>query len=626
MTDFRVPELSTYEWQQSVLSVLADPPVSPSKGDRYIIAAAGASGDWTGRENEIAWCSNATGPVWTIDTPSEGFIAWNEATGGYLSYNGSLWVSFSTSPAVGDDVAFNIGDTPDYWFIYNSTSTAFEFWTTDSNGAGADGVVWSVQDETDDVNFAGDVNVTGTLSVGTFSLTTLTVGNVVAVSAGAVVTVSATSVTGDAIYGTSTAGICGHFYRNVSTPAGSPWVFYVHQDSSSDSSAVAHIRGDGVGDVLKIAKGTDVFATFASNGEITFTGQCSAGTGGGTSDGFHGESYGTGPEDGGVYGVNHSTGSGVVAISADGNGLFARGYDGRAAHFFRNDSSPASGLEVVRVEQDHSSDPSVAMVIQQDGSGNILELLDDTTPVVIFKDGGDVDFAGKIDVGSGLLLMDGVRVIYSAEVDGFTDSLFIGAGGQALSHTTGNEAYYNTSLGKTALLSVTTGLANTAFGRDSLRDLTTASQCTAVGSNALADLISGDKNTAVGYGSLGFITTGDFNVAIGYLTGRYLANGSDRNLTPRLSAYIGYNARASIASQENEIVIGSNAIGNGSNTITLGSSSTTDTYVTGIVHADGYKSSDGSTGATASVAVAKVGGGTRTLNFKNGLYIDYTDS
>lgn len=40
----------------------------------------------------------------------------------------------------------------------------------------------------------------------------------------------------------------------------------------------------------------------------------------------------------------------------------------------------------------------------------------------------------------------------------------------------------------------------------------------------------------------------------------------------------------------------------------------------------GHKSTDGTAGATASVAVAKVGGGTRTLNFKDGLYINYADS
>lgn len=41
---------------------------------------------------------------------------------------------------------------------------------------------------------------------------------------------------------------------------------------------------------------------------------------------------------------------------------------------------------------------------------------------------------------------------------------------------------------------------------------------------------------------------------------------------------------------------------------------------------DDLKATDGTAGATANVAVAKVGGGTRTLHFKNGLYTGYTDS
>lgn len=40
----------------------------------------------------------------------------------------------------------------------------------------------------------------------------------------------------------------------------------------------------------------------------------------------------------------------------------------------------------------------------------------------------------------------------------------------------------------------------------------------------------------------------------------------------------------------------------------------------------GYQSSDGTAGATASVEVARPGGGTRALQFKNGLYVGYTDS
>jgi len=41
---------------------------------------------------------------------------------------------------------------------------------------------------------------------------------------------------------------------------------------------------------------------------------------------------------------------------------------------------------------------------------------------------------------------------------------------------------------------------------------------------------------------------------------------------------------------------------------------------------DDLKATDGTAGATADVAVVKVGGGTRTLHFKNGLYTGHTDS
>jgi hypothetical protein len=49
------------------------------------------------------------------------------------------------------------------------------------------------------------------------------------------------------------------------------------------------------------------------------------------------------------------------------------------------------------------------------------------------------------------------------------------------------------------------------------------------------------------------------------------------------------------------------------------------TFNGGITASD-YKSSYGASGLTADVAVAKVGGGTRTLHFQNGLYVGYTDS
>ena len=61
-TQYRIPELSTFNWQQNVLEQLDTPPGSPDKGDRYLVIAT-AGGDWAGHETDIAWCSNATGPV-----------------------------------------------------------------------------------------------------------------------------------------------------------------------------------------------------------------------------------------------------------------------------------------------------------------------------------------------------------------------------------------------------------------------------------------------------------------------------------------------------------------------------------------------------------------------------------
>ena len=46
----------------------------------------------------------------------------------------------------------------------------------------------------------------------------------------------------------------------------------------------------------------------------------------------------------------------------------------------------------------------------------------------------------------------------------------------------------------------------------------------------------------------------------------------------------------------------------------------------GVITPGGYNAADGTAGATANVDVAKVGGGTRTLSFKNGLFTGYTDS
>jgi hypothetical protein len=96
----------------------------------------------------------------------------------------------------------------------------------------------------------------------------------------------------------------------------------------------------------------------------------------------------------------------------------------------------------------------------------------------------------------------------------------------------------------------------------------------------------GHNNVGVGYASLFYITTGYDNVGIGSEAGEYIADGVNDNNTSHDSVYIGINTRALANGDDNEIVIGASTTGHGSNTVTLGNDSITDTYLKGSVHAN----------------------------------------
>jgi len=89
------------------------------------------------------------------------------------------------------------------------------------------------------------------------------------------------------------------------------------------------------------------------------------------------------------------------------------------------------------------------------------------------------------------------------------------------------------------------------------------------------------KNSVVSGYAAGIGMNGDYDIAIGTSAGRYYGAGTDQNLSATQCVYLGGLSRASASGNTNEIVIGYNAIGAGSNTATLGNTSITQTQLRG---------------------------------------------
>jgi hypothetical protein len=148
------------------------------------------------------------------------------------------------------------------------------------------------------------------------------------------------------------------------------------------------------------------------------------------------------------------------------------------------------------------------------------------------------------------------------------------------------DGYYNVAFGYEALRDNRDGFRNTAIGFLTLSSNTDTNENTAIGNGALNNLNGGTgANTAIGRGSLALLTTGSLNTALGHQSGRYLSDGTTPNQTSENCIFIGGLTKASGAGITNENVFGYNTIGNGSNTITLGNATITDTYLRGRVRA-----------------------------------------
>ena len=146
--------------------------------------------------------------------------------------------------------------------------------------------------------------------------------------------------------------------------------------------------------------------------------------------------------------------------------------------------------------------------------------------------------------------------------------------------TTAIDAYGNTKLGENALDSLPAGdgLRNVALGQASLSGLMLGNNNVAVGQEALLGLADGSDNVAVGEEALMNLTEGVFNTALGDGAGK-----ADGVTTINSGLFLGRNAKPLEDGSDNEVVIGASVTGHGSNTTTIGNSSTTHTFVSGVV-------------------------------------------
>ena len=164
----------------------------------------------------------------------------------------------------------------------------------------------------------------------------------------------------------------------------------------------------------------------------------------------------------------------------------------------------------------------------------------------------------------------------------------VGIGYETLRNTTTGGS--NTAIGKGAMYSNTSGDVNTAVGESALISNTNGRYNTSIGVQSQEQNTSGQSNTAIGVAAIDRNGTGSNNAVLGAFAGRYIADNATSNTVINNSVLLGFNARPLANNANNEIVIGYNAIGNGSNTVTLGNSSITSVKTSGAFNAPVYSS------------------------------------
>jgi hypothetical protein len=203
---------------------------------------------------------------------------------------------------------------------------------------------------------------------------------------------------------------------------------------------------------------------------------------------------------------------------------------------------------------------------------------------------------GQSIIGSGDLAISGAAIAH-LEFDNTNKTIW---------NNGNNNVSSNLAFGATSLVTSTGGF-NTAFGNLALSSITTPNANTGIGYQSLRRLQTGSWNTSIGFSSMEYNITGIRNTALGEGAGSYYSSSFTPLSNPSQSVFIGNGARALLDNQTNEIVIGYDAIGSGSNTATLGSTDITRTILRGQVEVNSFKINALNTAPASATAPGTVG-------------------
>jgi len=205
------------------------------------------------------------------------------------------------------------------------------------------------------------------------------------------------------------------------------------------------------------------------------------------------------------------------------------------------------------------------------GGTDILKFVTAGTDAITIDASQGVTLAGKLDVSSGTIKLNGNYPVgtanivfgeqaYSASATG-GNNVAIGYQSQA-SSTSGNS---NVSVGRGTLYAITSGGENTAMGNLAMASTSTGTSNVGLGVQALYTNTTGGFNTGVGRQALYSNTTASYNTALGYQT--LLANTTASyntalgglagySTTSVQNTFIGQQAGYYVTSGEKNTIIG----------------------------------------------------------------------